>query len=258
MATRRLSRHLLVSLLFSLPLPVLAASSQWTYQGQSGPEHWAEVGSSLENALCAKGTAQSPIDIDLHHGVHHKANTQNLKIAYMRSSLTMINNGHTIQATPSGKDLLTYKGDNYHLVQFHFHTPSEHQFNHQAYPMEMHLVNQDKNGHLLVVGLMIKEGKENQELAALWKRLPREEGREVHLTGKSDPDLGRLLPGKGTARHVTYQGSLTTPPCTESVQWVVFEQPIELSHQQIERFRTLFPDNHRPTQQLNARLVDEE
>jgi carbonic anhydrase len=208
--------------------------------------------------LCSKGTTQSPIDIDLKQAIRHPAGSDNLHISYVRSPLTLVNNGHTIQATLKGDDALTYNGDAYRLIQFHFHTPSEHAFNHQSYPMEMHLVNQDKEGHLLVVGLMIKEGKPNQELATLWKHLPREQGQEVVMQTEQDPDLGRLLPHKGTGKHIRYQGSLTTPPCSESVQWIVFEQPIEMSHRQIEQFRHLFPDNHRPVQALHARLIDED
>ncbi|GGM08958.1 carbonic anhydrase [Pseudomonas asuensis] len=258
MASCLLSRHVLLSLFLSLPLPLFAADSHWSYSGDTGPAHWAELGDSLQNQLCSKGTTQSPIDIDLKHAVRHKENTRNLSIHYARSPLTLINNRHTIQATPTGEDMLTYNGDEYRLVQFHFHTPSEHQFNHHAYPMEMHLVNQDKEGHLLVVGLMIKEGKENHELAKLWKHLPQEPGKEVQMDSKDDPDLGKLLPKQGTGKHIRYQGSLTTPPCSESVQWVVFEQPIELSHRQIKQFRQLFPDNHRPTQALQARVVEED
>ncbi|MNN31690.1 Carbonic anhydrase precursor [compost metagenome] len=246
------ARKLSLLPLLALSLPVLATDAHWTYKGDSGPTHWGE----LVNAQCANGHAQSPIDIDLKHLAPQKVASSDLKISYSRSPATVLNNGHTIQIIPAGENHVVFKGDAYQLVQFHFHTPSEHLFDHKAYPMEMHLVNQDKDGHLLVLGVMVKEGKANKELANLWKSLPREQGQESKLTGKSTPNLAMLLP-KGS-KHIYYSGSLTTPPCSEGVQWVVFEKPIVMSHAQIERFRQIFPDNHRPAQALDGREVDQD
>lgn len=251
------TRKLLLPLLLALPLQTFASSgAHWTYQGDNGPDHWGDLAGALENAQCAKGHAQSPIDINMQQVQHRKVVADDLHINYERSSLKLANNGHTIQAILDVNNTLTYKGEVYRLLQFHFHTPSEHQFNHQSYPMEMHLVNQGKDGRLLVLSLLIEEGKKNHELAALWEALPRIEGKTAALNEKTAPDLGKLLPEH--SKHAFYQGSLTTPPCTEAVQWVLFEQPIELSHQQIEQFRQLFPDNHRPVQPLNGREVDED
>lgn len=229
-----------------------AADAHWSYSGDQGPAHWGELGS----ALCANGTQQSPIDIETSPTQLHKVASTDLKLHYGKQPLKLINNGHTIQAAVATGDSLTFKGDEYRLLQFHFHTPSEHQFNHQPYPMEMHLVNQDKDGHLLVLGLMIKEGRANPELARLLKKLPKEEGKETELPAKSAPNLARLVPS--ASHHLFYNGSLTTPPCTEGVQWVLVEQPIELSRAQIEAFHRLFPDNHRPTQAATSREVDED
>lgn len=229
-----------------------AADAHWAYTGDQGPAHWGELGS----ALCASGHEQSPIDVEKSRTQPQKVDAAELKLHYGKTSLKLINNGHTIQASAADGDTLTYKGTDYRLVQFHFHTPSEHQFNHQSYPMEMHLVNQDKDGHLLVLGLMIKEGRANNELANLWKHLPSQEGKEAQLAAKSAPDLAKLVPS--ASHHLYYHGSLTTPPCTEGVQWVLFEQPIEMSKQQIGQFHKLFPDNHRPTQSATSREVGED
>ena len=229
-----------------------AADAHWSYNGDHGPSHWGELGS----ALCASGGEQSPIDIERSRVQPKKIDPSELKLHYGKTPLQLINNGHTIQAAVSEGDTLTYQGTEYRLVQFHFHTPSEHRFNHQPYPMEMHLVNQDKDGHLLVIALMIKAGHANRELGPLWEQLPVMEGGEKHLEAASAPDLAQLIPS--ASHHLYYHGSLTTPPCTEGVQWVLFEQPIELSKQQIEHFHRLFADNHRPTQNAASRKVDED
>lgn len=243
--------YLFVPLCFSLASQH-AAGADWTYHGAHGPTHWGMLGSEL----CAQGAQQSPIDVELKKVHPLRGSASDLNISYGATSLDMVNNGHSIQANVGDGETVTFKGREYRLVQFHFHTPSEHQIEHVSYPMEMHLVNQDPDGRLLVIGLMVKEGQNNRELAALWKRLPEREGQAVTLSAKDAPDLGSLLPA--ASHHVFYQGSLTTPPCTEGVQWVLFEQPIELSKAQIRKIRQLFPDNHRPAQPLNEREVDED
>ncbi|MCE4068437.1 MULTISPECIES: carbonic anhydrase [Pseudomonas] len=236
-----------------LALPTVhAADAHWSYTGDHGPSHWGGLG----NTLCTSGTEQSPIDVEKSQVQTKKVDASELELHYGKTPLTLINNGHTIQATVTDGDTLTYKGTEFCLVQFHFHTPSEHQFNHQPYPMEMHLVSQDKDGRLLVLGVMIKEGLENKELAQLWKHLPAREGADKDLDAISAPDLAKLVPS--ASHHLYYHGSLTTPPCTEGVQWVLFESPIEMSKQQIEHFHRLFPDNHRPTQTAISREVDED
>ncbi|WP_397432119.1 carbonic anhydrase [Pseudomonas chlororaphis] len=229
-----------------------ATAADWTYHGDHGPAHWGEFGSEL----CAQGAQQSPIDVEIKKVRPVKGSASDLNIGYGVSSLKIVNNGHTIQANVIDGESVTFKGREYRLVQFHFHTPSEHRIDHRAYPMEMHLVNQDPDGHLLVIGLMVKQGHNNQALAGLWKQLPDREGKEATLSAKDAPDLGSLLPAN--SHHVFYTGSLTTPPCTEGVQWVLFEQPIELSRAQIEKIHQLFPDNHRPAQPVNQREVDED
>ncbi|WP_235867351.1 carbonic anhydrase family protein [Priestia abyssalis] len=134
----------------------------------------------------------------------------------------------------------------------HIKEKALHQFNGEQYDMELHLVHQDANGKLAVLGVMIQEGKENEKLASVWDLLPKEET-EKDISVKEPVDLQALLPEDQTSFH--YNGSLTTPPCTEEVKWIVFEQPIEMSKEQIQAFQRIFPDNHRPVQPLNEREI---
>ncbi|AZD55521.1 Carbonic anhydrase, alpha class [Pseudomonas chlororaphis subsp. aurantiaca] len=243
--------YLLAPIYLSLP-SVHPAETHWSYRGNHGPTHWGEFGSNL----CAEGTQQSPINVEMKQVRPLKGHDSDLKISYRVAPLDLVNNGHTIQANVMGGGTVSFKGNEYRLMQFHFHTPSEHQINHRSYPMEMHWVNQDQEGHLLVLGVMLKEGEKNQALSQFWRQLPVHQGTEIALDPAAAPDLGTLLPA--ASHHLFYKGSLTTPPCTEDVQWVLFEQPIELSKAQIHKFRQLFPENHRPPQRVNEREVDED
>ena len=175
------------------------------------------------------------------------------QIYYESTSFTLVNNGHTIQANATtDSNLIVVDGSVYKLSQFHFHTPSEHQFNGQHYDMELHLVHNDKNGRLAVFGVMIQQGRENKILASIWGELPKEETEKV-ISEEYLIHLQALLPQNQKSFH--YDGSLTTPPCTEQVKWMVFEQPIEMSKEQIQAFQHIFSDNHRPIQPLNEREI---
>ncbi|QXI11259.1 carbonic anhydrase [Pseudomonas zeae] len=247
------TRCFLVLVPLYLPLAhVNAVETPWTYQGNHDSKHWGEFGS----ALCTGGAQQSPIDVELKQVQLHKIMTSDLIINYKTSPVNLQNNGHTIQISVNDGGSLSFQDHEYKLAQYHFHTPSEHQINHLSFPMELHLVHQNTNGRLLVLGVMVKEGKKNTELALLWNHLPGKIGKEAMVSAKLAPVLNRLIPVP--SHHFYYKGSLTTPPCTEGVQWILFEQPIEMSKSQIQKFLELFPDNHRPLQQLNYREVDED
>ncbi|MGM9950179.1 MAG: carbonic anhydrase [Lysinibacillus sp.] len=223
---------------------------QWSYTGDEGPEFWGTLDPSY--AVCVDGSEQSPINIEL-PAVKTSGMIESVDTHYEPSSFSIINNGHTIQAnTVSENNKMVLEGAEYRLVQFHFHTPSEHEFNGEQYAMELHLVHQDENGKLAVLGVMIQEGEINNNLQAIWDMLPGEKTEE-EIAMDAPLDLGALLPEDQAFFH--YNGSLTTPPCTEDVEWVVFEQPIEMSKEQIEAFQQIFPDNHRPVQPINAREV---
>ena len=227
--------------------------AQWSYEGETGPEHWGDL--NPDYTVCTIGKEQSPINIETSRVIEDKKITD-LVINYKPTVFSLSNNGHTIQGDPSTLDN-SFVVDNkeYKLEQFHFHTPSEHQFNGKNFDMELHFVHRDANNQLAVLGLMIKEGASNPYLEKAWNVIPTEKTTEdVKLT---EPiDLMNLLPqDKDSFR---YNGSLTTPPCSEAVKWIVLEEPIEMSKEQIDKFRKIFPDNHRPVQPLNEREVKEE
>ena len=230
-----------------------AHTAHWTYEGETGPEHWGDLNPDF--AACTNGKEQSPINIETSRVIEDEK-IADLVINYKPTEFSLSNNGHTIQGNALTKDN-SFIVDNkeYKLAQFHFHTPSEHQFNGKNFDMELHFVNQNANNQLAVLGLMIKEGASNPYLEKAWNVIPTEETTEaVKLT---EPiDLMSLLPKDKDS--FQYNGSLTTPPCSEAVKWIVLEEPIEMSKEQIDKFRNIFPDNHRPVQSLNEREVKEE
>jgi carbonic anhydrase len=226
-----------------------ANTAHWSYQGDTGPAHWGEL--SPDNATCRDGHSQSPIDLRLERAQH--GHGRDFQFHYGPAVFSLANNGHTIQAsTTDAANGLDSNDHAYTLKQFHFHTPSEHEVDGRRYPMELHLVHGDGQGHLTVVGVFIKEGRHNAALAPLFNRLPAE-GEAVRSV---TIDPAALLPDGYQA--LRYVGSLTTPPCTEQVNWIVLEKPIELSKAQIASFRKLFPDNHRDVEPDGNREVDEE
>ena len=225
-------------------------STAWSYEGATGPESWGEL--DEQYAACVNGSEQSPINIELSEAETNKT-IEEVNIQYEPTTFSVINNGHTIQAnTASVTNKIILDETEYQLVQFHFHTPSEHQFNGQPYEMELHLVHQNESGELAVLGVMIQEGSMNEYLQLVWAAL-QEEITEEDISLSEPVQLQTLLPKDQTFLH--YNGSLTTPPCTEEVEWIILEQPIELSQEQIQVFQQIFPDNHRPIQPLNEREV---
>lgn len=225
--------------------------ANWSYEGETGPEYWGDLDPT--NAVCTNGEEQSPINIEMPK-TEKDDDVRELEFNYAPTNFSLANNGHTIQGNPVSIDnSIVVDGEEYKLAQFHFHTPSEHQFNGQSFDMELHLVHKSANNELAVVGLMIKEGAANTALEQSWKVLPKEvTTKDVKVTEAID--LIELLPEN--KKNFRYEGSLTTPPCSEEVEWIVLEQPIEMSKEQIDLFRQIFEDNHRPVQPLNDREVE--
>lgn len=223
---------------------------QWSYEGETGPQHWGELDSSF--SACKYGAKQSPINIEFSQ-VKAKGKFVYLDIRYHKLPYTLINNGHSIQANvKTSSNRIIIGGKEYRLVQFHFHTPSEHTFNRSYYDMELHLVHQAGNGSIAVLGVMIKEGKKNEVLAPAWEIMPKEKTEE-EIIMKESINIKELLPTNKILYH--YMGSLTTPPCSENIKWFLYQKPIEMSQDQIEQFQNIFPDNHRPIQPLNGREI---
>jgi carbonic anhydrase len=175
-----------------------------------------------------------------------------LQFQYHPSSIDLFNNGHTVQANLEEENTLLADGKTYSLKQIHFHEPSEHHIDGIIFPMEMHMVHADSAGKLLVVGVFIKEGPANPYLQTFWDELPAQP--ETHQHPDSKCKVEYLLPEHKAVYH--YTGSLTTPPCTEGVEWFVMEEPIALSKKQIAHFRDLYHGNNRPVQQQTRRQVE--
>jgi carbonic anhydrase len=220
----------------------------WSYEGESAPENWAKL--SEEFIKCAEGHFQSPIDIQTYGAEAHPEIS--IDFQYHPSIIDEVNNGHTIQANLEEENAIIVSDKRYALKQFHFHEPSEHQIDGIIYPMEMHLVHADSAGKLAVVGVFIKEGEENRFLSEIWQEFP-EEIKEHHKVAQPC-DLTHLLPNDKAVFH--YTGSLTTPPCTEGVNWYVMEYPISLSKAQIDKFRSLYHGNNRPIQDQASQIIE--
>ena len=222
----------------------------WSYEGEAGPDHWGDL--AADYATCSTGTHQSPVDI---LAPESQALTD-IQFNYNPSALTIKNNGHTIQVDYAEGSSITVDGTTYNLLQFHFHHPSEHTVDGVVYPMEMHLVHADADGNLAVIGVLIKEGvKANAAFAPVWANLPAEEVEPTLIDGAT-VNAADLLPADRT--YDTYSGSLTTPPCSENVKWLVLTTPVELSVEQITAFSDIFEHNARPVQPLNDRSISED
>lgn len=220
--------------------------AHWGYIGEKGPENWGKL--SPEFSSCELGTAQSPINIES----PIEANLDRLEFNYQSSPLRILNNGHTIQVNYQSGSLLELDGESYELVQFHFHHPSEHKVNDENFPMELHLVHQNEKGSLAVVGVFLKQGEANKALEAIWEVLPEKQGKE-QIIPNVEINAFELLPTDQV--FYRYYGSLTTPPCSEKVNWIVYQEPIEVSTAQVQKFAKLFPINARPVQNLNRRFL---
>ena len=216
----------------------------WSYEGDTGPEHWGTL--SPDFAACAKGVEQSPVDIP----ANAPLNPADITFSYQPSAVTIFNNGHTIQVNYDPGSSLTLNGVKYDLVQFHFHTASEHAIGGQHEPMEIHFVHRNAQGGLAVVGVLLKSGSENAAYAPVFQNLPPQASQPAPVAGAT-VDANQLLPAQRT--YWRYNGSLTTPPCTEGVKWLVMNTPVEVSDAQIAAFTSVFKNNERPVQPFNAR-----
>lgn len=222
------------------------AKPHWTYKGAAGPADWGDLDPAF--AVCRTGAQQSPID--LAHAIPTEIAAGSVKWQ-PASQAVILNNGHTIQVNTPDAGTLVLDANPYTLAQFHFHHGSEHTVDGVKFPMEAHFVHKAADGKsLTVLGVFIVEGDANSTLTSLWAAMPEEEG-EKPLKGSVDPR--GLLPAAMTAYR--YEGSLTTPPCSEIVNWVVLKEPITASQAQVAAFAKLFPDNARPVQALNRRFI---
>lgn len=223
--------------------------AHWGYSGAEGPEHWGDL--SQAYATCKNGKNQSPIDLRDTAAIGTQG-LGSLDIFYRDVPLKVINNGHSVQVNYPLGSYIKAGGKRYELMQFHFHTPSEHKKEGFNYPMEVHLVHRDGDGNLAVIAVIFQEGEENDYLNTLLQVLPKQAGTEKLYKGLS-LNPAYFIPGN--TEFYKYSGSLTTPPCSEGVYWMVFKHPVEASAEQIQMMHQVMGDNARPVQKLNARDV---
>jgi len=223
--------------------------SHWGYTGETGPEHWGDL--SPDYAACKEGRSQSPVDLTGMVDVELPA----IEFAYGPVPLEVLNNGHTIQANYASGSRISVAGKTYDLLQFHFHSPSENTINGKSFPLEAHLVHKAADGQLAVIGVMFEEGAGNAVLEKVWKVMPAKEG-SVERAADESVSVMELLPA--SKDYYAFDGSLTTPPCTEGVKWMVLKQPVSVSAEQVQHFlHTLHGSNNRPVQPLHGRVVSE-
>ncbi|GAA3777479.1 carbonic anhydrase [Streptomyces phyllanthi] len=225
--------------------------AHWSYEGADGPANWATLAEDFE--ACEAGREQSPIDLDDDKAAG-AAVDKAVTIDYKPVTAELVNNGHTIQANVSGGSGIVLDGTTYDLKQFHFHLPSEHTEEGEHAAMEVHFVHADKDGGLAVVGVLMDESDgDTSAFTELFKKLPAKEGATQKI-GRA-LDLTAFLPDDRD--QYRYEGSLTTPPCTEGVKWTVLKDEVEVAPGEVAAYKELFPKSNRPTQPLNDRQVTE-
>ena len=225
-----------------------AGHAHWDYANSAdgaGPESWGRM--KPEFAKCSSGTRQSPIDI--RDGI--KVNLDPVQFDYKPSTFRVLDNGHTVQVNVGPGNSIDVAGRRYDLLQFHFHRPSEERINGRQFDMVAHLVHKDIDGRLAVVAVLLDRGSAHPLVQTVWNNLPLEKNTEV--AASTALDMTNLLPAD--RRYFTYMGSLTTPPCSEGVLWMVMQQPVPIAVDQVNVFSRLYPMNARPIQQASGRLI---
>lgn len=215
-----------------------SGGAHWGYEGEDGPANWHTL--SPDYALCGSGTEQSPVNI----AGFDASSLSDLNLNYKATGGKVLNNGHTLQVSLEPGSTLTVDGEEYDLLQFHFHTVSENTIAGKHYPMEIHFVHKSSAGGLAVISVMVEEGSSNTAIKPIVNLLPTAAGEENVLDEAFNPET--LLPSDKSVYR--FMGSLTTPPCSEGVKWHVAKEPIGMSKDQIASFAHIMGDNFRPTQ----------
>jgi carbonic anhydrase len=222
----------------------------WAYEGENGPQAWGKL--KPEFNLCAIGKRQSPIAIK--EEITLQGPAEPIQFRYSPSTGTVVNNGHTIQVNLEGENSITVRNSTYKLLQFHFHTPSEEVVNNKRSAMVAHLVHKNDEGQLAVVAVLLDRGEPNSLLNTVWTYMPLDTNDQVRMPA-GVVNMNEMLPAD--QRYYQFFGSLTTPPCTEGVLWMVIKQPLRISPEQFKIFNQQFPFNARPVQPVNGRPIRE-
>jgi carbonic anhydrase len=218
----------------------------WGYIGNSGPEHWGELDQKF--AVCSSGKNQSPINLKN----FIEADLPPIDFNYNTPATSIVNNGHTVKVDHSPGSTIRIDGRQFELKQLHFHAPSENHLEGKSFAMEAHFVHADTNGNLAVIGVMYDIGASNPAIEALWQKMPKQSGDRHMLT--NNIRVTDLLPRDKS--YYRFNGSLTTPPCSEGVRWLVMKRPITVSTQQLKTFEQVMRHpNNRNIQPINARTV---
>lgn len=228
--------------------PAEQERAEWSYEGDTGPEEWAEL--QADYATCGSGQEQSPIDLTpVQAGAEGEA-LPPVTFDYEPATYELENLGHTVQASVQGAGAMMIGDERFELLQFHAHVPSEHALDGQRSALEVHLVHQDDQDELAVLGLLVDEGSSSSALSEAWAEVPGQEGEAVELT---DFDVSSLIPADPDLYR--YEGSLTTPPCTEGVQWLVVGEPVDAPAEIVDEMEELLGDTARPLQPVGSREV---
>lgn len=221
-------------------------TTEWSYQNETSPEHWGEL--KPEYSTCATGHNQSPINIDK----TVKAKLEKIRNIQKFPGKEILNDGHTVQINFGEGNMLLLDEEPYQMKQVHFHSPSEHTIHGQAFPLEAEFVHANAKGDFTVMSVMFKEGAENKALAKLWEQMPKRKSKAIALQSPVTPK--DLMPTNPS--YYRFSGSLTSPPCTEGVKWIILKTPLTASKTQIDAFKSAIKhDNNRPVQPLNGRVV---
>lgn len=237
----------MLALFIALPLSLAAQSAHWDYAGKTGPDAWPKL--SPEYRTCGTGHEQSPMDI---RGARLNKTLKPITFGYIASPMSLVNDGHTIVVTPTPGSYILFNDTRYDLVSFSFHRPSEETVKGKLSDMEVQLLHKSAEGKLLILSIRLNEGNPNAVIAPLWEHMPKKAGATDQVKDELNP--AGLLPANRA--YWTYTGSLSTPPCTEGVQWIVFEDEKEISRDQIKAFSTLFKFNARPLQNPHGRKIE--
>jgi carbonic anhydrase len=237
------------------PAPPAAHEVHWGYEGQEGPEHWAEL--SPEYTPCRDGREQSPVDLTdavpaSGARLERRIGTAVLNLDQRARVMDLVDNGHTIQITNDAPLSLDVDGEHFELVQYHFHAPSEHTIDGEHAPLEAHFVHKSAAGKLAVAAVLFEEGAHNPIVDPIVSSLPSGPGAPRHLEGL---ELGMSQLPPLPEHYYRYEGSLTTPPCTEGVKWIVSAERRPLSAEQMAAFTTRLHDNNRPVQPRGDREI---
>jgi len=227
--------------------PPRANGTHWAYEGEYGPANWSKINSDW--AVCGNGKRQSPIDI--RDGM--KVELEQIAFDYKPSAFSVTDNGRTVQVTMGGGNYITVGNRMYELQQFHFHRPSEERINGRGFEMVIHLEHKDSEGKLAVLSLLLERGKPQPVIQTVWNNLPLEKRDTASPAIVLDPN--DMLPQRRD--YYTYMGSMTHPPCTEGVLWLVMKEPVQASPAQMALFSRLYPLNARPIQPGSGRMIKE-